>query len=108
MIEQVFNPAFGSTSVVTNSLTETAAIELPGNCREVLLTNTSATARVHVYVTYQGDANFPVGTPPTLTNGLPILPAQQVRISVGMGRKVIRTIATAADATIILTPGNGG
>ena len=108
MIDQVFNPAWGSTTNVTNAATATTAVVLPDNCREVLLTNTSATARVHVAVTYNYDANFPTGIAPDTNSGLPILPGGQIRIGVGMGRKVIRTIATAADGNLIITPGNGG
>ena len=109
MIDQVFNPAFGSTLVVTNDTTATASLQLPASCREVALTNTSATARVHVLVTPGTDTtNFPTGIAPTTSTGFPILPGQQVRIGVGVGPKVIRTIATAVDGTVIVTPGNGG
>lgn len=108
MIDQVFNPSFGGETAVTNSLTATAAIELPASCREVALTNTSTTARVHVFVTYHPHVDFPTGVAPTTSTGFPILPGQQIRIGVGIGRKVIRTIATAADGTIQINPGNGG
>ena len=105
---QIFAPGWGSTSTVTNAITATAAIDLPANAQEVLLTNTSATARVHVFVTAYQEATPPVGVEPTTTTGLPILPGQQIRIRVGPGGKVIRTIATAADGEIIINPGNGG
>lgn len=107
-MEQVFNPAFDSTTAVPNATGATDAVDLPPTCHEVALTNTSASARVHVFVTYYDGITVPTGTPPTLTNGMPILPGHQIRIRVGAGPKVIRTIATAADGIIIITPGNGG
>lgn len=108
MIEQVFTPGWGSEFSITNAVTATAAVDLPASCREVALTNTSATARVHVVVTPYEGATAPAGVAPTLNNGLPVLPSQQIRIGVGMGRKVIRIIATAADGTLHVNPGNGG
>jgi hypothetical protein len=104
----VFAPGWGSTSTVTNATSATAAINLPPNAQEVLLTNTSATARVHVFVTTYEGATVPAGVAPTTSTGLPILPGQQIRVRVGSYNKVIRTIATAADGEIIITPGNGG
>lgn len=108
MYDQIFNPAWGSSTAVVNTGAATAAVDLPQTAQEVALTNTSATARVHVYVTpYQG-VTPPTGTAPTTSNGMPVLPGQQIRVRVGAGSKVIRTISTAADGLIIITPGNGG
>jgi hypothetical protein len=108
MIEQVFTPGWGSEFSVTNATSATAAVNLPATCREVALTNTSATATVHVFVTNYDGVTAPAGTAPTLTTGLPILPSQQIRVGVGVGNKVIRTIATAANGTLMVNPGNGG
>lgn len=108
MIEQVFNPGWGSEFSVNNATSATAAVDLPASCREVCLTNTSSTAIVRVVVTPYEGVTTPTGTAPSATTGLPILPNQQIRIGVGMGRKVIRTIATAADGTLMVNPGNGG
>jgi hypothetical protein len=108
MSNAVFSPAFGSTISVSNSASATAAVALPKNCNAVILTNTSATARTHVILTQygnEGDA-LPTGTAPTTSTGLPILPNQQVAVYVGVGPSVIRTIATAADGNIIITPAN--
>lgn len=108
MSEKPFNPAWGGTTAVTNATSATAAVALPKDCQQVLLTNTSTTARVHVLVTtYQDESSPPTGTAPTTSTGLPILPSGQIRVTVGPGLKVIRTIATAADGTILITPGNG-
>lgn len=108
MSERPFNPAWGNTTSVTNAVAATSAVVLPKECQQVVLTNTSATARVHVMVTpYLDEATVPTGTAPTTSTGFPILPASQVRITVGPGLKVIRTIASAADGVILVTPGNG-
>ena len=108
MSERSFAPAWGSTSSVANSATATAAIVLPKSCLQVSLTNTSATARTHVMVTpYTSEASVPTGDAPTTSTGYAVLPNTQTVITVGPGCKVIRTIATAADGNIIITPGNG-
>lgn len=108
MIEQVFTPGFDSAVTVTNATSATAAVLLPYASREVALTNTSATARVHVFVTTFEGSVVPTGTAPSIATGFPVLPGQQIRIGVGIGNKVIRTIATAADGEIIINPGSGG
>lgn len=103
-----FSPSWGSTTEVTNAISATAAVVLPKDRDCVVLTNTSSTARVHVYVTpYLDESTVPTGTAPTTSTGLPILPGQQIRIYVGPGLKVIRTIATAADGFLFITPGSG-
>lgn len=108
MTERPFNPAWGKTTSVSNDTSATAAVVLPKECEQVVLTNTSTTDRVHVYVTTYLDAGtVPTGTAPTTSTGLPILPSSQIRVTVGTGHKVIRTIATAADGAILITPGNG-
>lgn len=108
MSERAFAPAWGSTTSVTNATSATAAVVLPKSCQQIVLTNTSATARVHVTVTpYLNEATVPTGDAPTTSIGMPILPNSQVRVTVGPQCKVIRTIATAADGVILITPGNG-
>lgn len=102
-----FAPAWGSTSVVANAVAATAAVNIPSSCEQVCLTNTSATATTFVVVTPYFGATPPTGTAPTLTQGFPIPPGRQVIITVGPGPAVIRTIASAADGNIIITPGNG-
>lgn len=107
-MERAFQPAWGATTSVTNATSATAAVVLPKTCDQVLLTNTSATARVHVVVTtYLDESSVPTGTAPTTSTGLPILPNSQIRVTVGPNCKVIRTIATAADGVILITPGDG-
>lgn len=111
MIEQVFNPAWGGATVVANSATATAGVVLPPTCQEIALYNTSATALTVVYVTPYQDVLPPAdaaGNAPTLTRGFPVPPGQLVRLRVGPGNKIIRTIASAADGNIWIAPGNGG
>lgn len=106
---QVFTPGWNSTIAVTNSATATAAVQIPINARSVLITNTSLTARVHLLLTYYPDGIISgSGDAPTTSTGLPVLPGQQIRVGLPSGRKVIRTIATAADGTTFLTAGEGG
>ena len=108
MDQRPFSPSWGSTTSVANSASATAAVVLPKDRDCVVLTNTSATARVHVMLTnYDSEASPPTGTAPTTSTGLPVLPGQQIRIYVGPGLKVLRTIATLADGNIIITPGSG-
>lgn len=107
-MERAFQPAWGSTTSVINATSATAAVVLPKSCQAVVLTNTSATARVHVMLTgYFEESTIPTGTAPTTSTGLPILPNSQIRVTVGPGNKVLRTIATAADGNILITPGDG-
>lgn len=108
MDSRPFAPAWGSTTSVSNSATATAAVVLPKSCEQVVLTNTSTTARTNVMVTtYATEGSPPTGDAPTTSTGLAILPGGQIRITVGPGNKVIRTIATAADGEIQIVPGNG-
>ena len=107
-MHSVFSPAWGRTTSVTNATSATAAVALPKTSDEIALANTSATAIVYVMITpYMDEATVPTGTAPTSTTGFPVLPSSQVRLHVGPGLKVIRTIASAADGSIIITPGVG-
>ena len=108
LMDNAFSPAWSSTTEVTNATSATAAVVLPKDRDGVLLTNTSVTARVHVMLTnYESEATVPTGTAPTTSNGVPVQPGGQVRIYVGSGNKVLRTIATAADGVLLITPGTG-
>jgi hypothetical protein len=106
-MSNAFSPAWGSTTSITNATSATAALVLPKNCNAVVLTNTSTTARVHVMLTtFENESTVPTGTAPTTSNGLPILPNEQLVIYTGPNLNLIRTIATAADGNVIVTPGN--
>lgn len=106
---KTFDPVEGKTTAVANSTSATSAVVLPVDCNGVAISNASATAICFVRVTYYDDANnVPTGDAPTVTTDMPILPGQQIRRSVQPGRyKVIRTIASAADGTVYITPGSG-
>lgn len=107
-MDKVFTPSWTSTAAVTNAITATAAVEAPFNARTVLITNTSATARVHLMMTYYPDGIISgSGDAPTTSTGVPVLPNQQIRIGLPNGQKVLRTIATAADGSTFLTFGEG-
>lgn len=103
-----FCPVEGKTTTVANSATATAAVVLPFDSNTVVLTNGSTTATAFVRVTYYGSASDTMtGDAPTVLLDLPILPSQQIRRYVAPGHKVIRTIASAADGNIYITPGSG-
>lgn len=107
---RAFNPIWGATTRVSNSATATAALVLPADSDTVALTNSSATATVFVRVTTYEDQGAPTtGDAPTATTDMPILPLSQIRIfTAAQGTpKLIRTIASAADGFIYVTPGKG-
>lgn len=109
MIINPFSPVEGKTTTVANAVTATAAVALPFDCDVVVLTNSSTTATAFVRVTYYDNATDTMtGNAPTVLLDLPILPSSQIRRNVQPGRfKVIRTIASAADGNIYITPGTG-
>jgi hypothetical protein len=108
MDQRPFAPSWGQTTSVTNATSATAAVVLPKNRDCLVLTNKSTTATVNVMLTtYDDEVSPPTGTAPTTSTGLAVLPSGQIRIYVGPGLKVIRTIASAADGTIELLPGTG-
>jgi hypothetical protein len=109
MTIQPFAPAEGGTITVANSASATAATPLPLDCDVVVLSNSSSTATVFVRVTYYDEqSDTMTGAAPTVTTDLPILPLNQIRRRVAPGRfKVIRTIASAADGNLYITPGTG-
>jgi hypothetical protein len=106
-----FQPKRGGTTTVANSATATAQVVLPPDCDTVQLTNSSATAISFVRVTSYLDEGSPpadaAANAPTATADIPILPASMIRVGVGEGYKIIRTIASAADGNIYITPGTG-
>lgn len=108
MMKSMFIPAEGKTTTVANSATATAAVEIPFDCDAIVLANSSATAITFVRVTYYASATDTMtGNAPTATVDFPILPASQIVRGVQSGKhKVIRTIASAADGNIYITPGH--
>jgi len=112
---RAFTPAEGGTITVANATSATATVAIPYDCDTVVLTNTSTTAISFVRVTYYNSAldaasavSGNTGTAPTATADIPILPGGQIRRGVQKGKaKVIRTIASAADGNLHITPGTG-
>ncbi len=110
-----FAPAEGGTTTVANSATVTATVALPYDCDTIVTSNSSATAISFVRVTYYNSAidaaaavTGNTGVAASVTVDLPILPGQQIRRYVQGGKhKVFRTIASAADGNIYITPGSG-
>lgn len=107
-MDKAFSPAWGSTITILNDVTASAAFVLPKNCNALLLTNDSTTGRTHVIVTpYDSEGGpVPTGIAPTTSTGLPVLPFQTTMIYVGTGPAVIRSISTAVDGVLLITPGN--
>jgi hypothetical protein len=108
MSRRAFTPAIGTgtTTAWNNSATADTARQIPENCEEVVLSNTSLTARVHFLVTWYTGTTVPTGDAPTLTTGIMVLPNSQIEIGVGPGKKVVRAIASVADGVYGVVPGN--
>jgi len=106
-MEQAFAPAYSGITSVTNAISATAAVVLPKSCTALMVYNVSASATVYVRVTsYQDEASPPTGDTPTATNSVPIGPSGRVCLYIGPGCKLVRTIASAANANVMLIPGN--
>ena len=104
-----FDPGLNQTISQANS-TSSAGGSLPADCSQVALTNTSAEATAYFVCTQaQGsEAAIAAVVPDGATRGgFPVLPGQQVRISVPQGPKLYRTIASEADGNLLITPGRG-
>ena len=108
MNNSLFVPAEGKTTAVTASTSATSAVEIPYDCNAVAIANSSATAIGFVRVTYYDSiTDTMTGAAPTATADIPILPGQHIVRYVQKGKhKVIRTISSAADGTLYITPGS--
>ena len=103
----IFVPAEGKTSAVSNATSATAAVALPFDCNAVAIANSSATAIGFVRITYYPNADLGTGDAPAVTTDIPILPGHHIVRYIQKGKhKVIRTIASAADGTLYITPGS--
>lgn len=104
-----FDPGNNGTIAQLNA-TSSAGGSLPHSATTVVLTNTSATAIAYFTYIRTDAANTAVTAviPSGSTLGsMPVLPGQQIRITVNSGPKVYATIASAADGTLFITPGDG-
>ena len=105
-----FNPGINQTIAQTNA-TSSAGGSLPDTAAQVVLTNTSATATAYFVCNRLGNASDAGPTAVIPTGGtlgsFPVLPGQQIRLTVARGPKKYATIASAADGTLFITPGEG-
>lgn len=101
-----FDPGNNSTIVQANAVASAGGL-LPETATTVVLTNTSPTATA--YFTYQpGQAAATAIVPSAgVLGSMPILPNQQIRITVNSGPKTYATIASASDGNLLITPGDG-
>lgn len=104
-----FEPGQGNTIAQANA-TSSAGGSLPEDAGQVVLYNSSTTATAY-WICRGG---FEADTGPTAVvpagetlGGIPIPPAAQIRLSVPRGPKKYATIASAADGTLFITPGEG-
>lgn len=103
-----FYPLGGRSVTIANAVASaTPGVPLQQTWESIVLTNTSTTAIAYVRLTQQDTPTAINGDAPTATADLPILPMSQIRIWAGVGLKVIRAIASAADGNLIVTPGDG-
>lgn len=105
-----FNPGLNNTIAQVNAIAS-AGSTIPDWASQVALSNTSATATAYFVcrsLNSPSDAGPTAVIPAGATLGsFPILPGQQVRITVAKGPKKYATIASAADGTLFITPGEG-
>ena len=109
-MDQPFQTGDSATIAQTNA-TSSAGGSLPDSASQVVLYNSSTTDVVFWacrVLNSPADAGptavIPVGS--TL-GGIPIAPGAQIRLTVGRGPKKYATIATAADGTLYISPGEG-
>lgn len=101
-----FDPG-NNTTIAQANATSSAGGALPETATQVVLTNASETAIA--YFTYRAGQDAVTAVVPSggTRGSLPVLPRQQIRISVNSGPKTYATIASAADGTLFITPGEG-
>lgn len=102
-----FNPKPGGTFVIANGTSASADFEIDQGCDQIVLYNSSASAIVFFRVTCYADNTLGSATAPTVTTDMPVPPGVQMRVTVGRTFKEIRTIASAADGNLYVTPGQG-
>lgn len=101
-----FNPSRDGTIVIANAIAATTPTLIPEGGGQIALYNSSASAIVFIKVaTIQADGD--AGVNADVTASMPIPPGAQIRLTVGLGRKKISAIATAADGNLYVTPGQG-
>ncbi len=103
------DPGINETIAQANAVTSLGGT-LPDSANTVVLYNTSATA-VAYFVCTPARAGTPIAAVVPVAGGavgsMPVPPGQMIRISVPEGGKAYRTIASAADGNLLITPGRG-
>jgi len=101
-----FDPGLNQTISQANA-TSSAGGALPDSATQVGLTNTSDTA-IAYFACQQGTTVPTAVVPGTgVLGSFPVLPGQQVRVTVPSGVKRYATIASAANGALLITPGAG-
>lgn len=101
-----FQPKAGGTIAVANATSASTPALLDPTCDQVVITNTSATATA--YWRCQAIwADSDTVASADAAKDFPILPASQIRLTVGEGRKKFSVVASAADGSTLVTPGKG-
>jgi hypothetical protein len=105
-----FNPGLNQTIAQANA-TSSAGGSLPDTAAQVALYNSSATATAYFVcnrLNSEADAGPTAVIPSGGTRGsFPVPPGAQIRLSVSRGPKKYAAIASAADGTLFITPGDG-
>lgn len=101
-----FNPSRDGTIVIPNATSASTPALIAEAGGQIALYNSSATAIAFIKVaTIQADAD--AGVNADLTTSMPVPPGAQIRLTIGLGRKKISAIASAADGNLYVTPGQG-
>lgn len=105
-----FNTGPNQTIAQANATTS-AGGSLPDTCAQVVLYNSSTTATAYFVCR---SLNSPADAGPTAVvpvpgtpGSMPIPPGQSYCLTVARGPKKYATIASAADGTLFITPGEG-
>jgi hypothetical protein len=106
-----FNPGGFNNTIAQANATSSAGGSLPDTAAQVALYNSSSTATAYFVCRV---LNSPADAGPTAVvpsggtlGAMPVPPGQQIRVTVARGPKKYATIASAADGTLFITPGEG-
>jgi hypothetical protein len=105
-----FNPGENQTIAQANA-TSSAGGSLPDSVAQVALYNSSGTATAY-FVCRALNSAADAGPTAVIASGatlgsFPVPPGGQIRVTVARGPKKYATIASAADGTLFITPGDG-
>lgn len=102
-----FEPITAGTLKPSLSTTATTAASLPDSCDTVVISNTDTS----IVIFWRCQRYDPVLLAPTVTAvadvDLPVLPGQQIRISVPKGPKKYSIVAASGTPIAYVTPGIG-